>query len=226
MLLWLSGCFLSPGKFTSTLDIGRDRSFTFTYVGEVIAPPPGQETEGAADETAEAAGATTSKRSPAKESASDTARMRALAEALSQEYGYRSVKYLGGYRFAIDYRVSGTLNHGFVFPFNPDGEVLIPFLLIELRGKDRVRLKAPGFAPTGNQGPNLPGVPGMGAIGRNDAADAIDGSFTITTDAEIVSQNEEKGTEGLPDGRRRITWRATPQTRDAPTAVFRVNALP
>ena len=32
----LASCFLSPGKFVSTLDIRKDRSFTFTYVGEII----------------------------------------------------------------------------------------------------------------------------------------------------------------------------------------------
>ena len=33
--LLLSGCFLSPGTFTSTLDLRRDGSFTFTYQGEI-----------------------------------------------------------------------------------------------------------------------------------------------------------------------------------------------
>ena len=28
--LLLASCLLTPGKFTSTLDINRDRSFTFT----------------------------------------------------------------------------------------------------------------------------------------------------------------------------------------------------
>ena len=34
--LLLASCLLTPGKFTSTLDIKRDHSFTFTYVGEAI----------------------------------------------------------------------------------------------------------------------------------------------------------------------------------------------
>ena len=38
--LLLASCFLSPGKFVSTLDIRKDRSFTFTYVGEIIAADP------------------------------------------------------------------------------------------------------------------------------------------------------------------------------------------
>ena len=34
--LLLTGCLLSPGKFTSSLDLKRDGSFTFTYVGEIV----------------------------------------------------------------------------------------------------------------------------------------------------------------------------------------------
>ena len=35
--LLLVGCILSPGKFTSTMTINADRTFAFTYQGEVIA---------------------------------------------------------------------------------------------------------------------------------------------------------------------------------------------
>ena len=34
--LLLTGCLLSPGKFSSSLDLRRDGSFTFTYVGEIV----------------------------------------------------------------------------------------------------------------------------------------------------------------------------------------------
>lgn len=44
--LLLTGCLLSPGKFGSTLDLKRDGSFTFTYVGEIVVtdmtPPPAE----------------------------------------------------------------------------------------------------------------------------------------------------------------------------------------
>jgi hypothetical protein len=38
--LLLASC-LTPGRFTSRLEIGRDRSFTFTYVGEAVVTDPG-----------------------------------------------------------------------------------------------------------------------------------------------------------------------------------------
>lgn len=34
--LLLTGCFITPGKFTSTLDLGADNDFTFTYEGEIF----------------------------------------------------------------------------------------------------------------------------------------------------------------------------------------------
>ena len=41
VFLLLSACLVTPGKFVSTLDIRADRSFTFTYKGEVIASDMG-----------------------------------------------------------------------------------------------------------------------------------------------------------------------------------------
>lgn len=241
--LLLSACLLTPGKFTSTLDIRRDRSFTFTYVGEVIAQPPstGTSTDGDsspapgspsansadADPVMMQIAAPKKAAAPATDpAAKDAQKMQALAATLSKEYGYRSVRYLGNYRFAIDYQVSGRLTHSFLFPFNIDGEVIVPFLAIELRDKDRIRLKAPGFANDDSKGMSMPGMGGMGSSPDKDAANALDGTFTVTTDAEIVSQNQENGAQALPDGRKRIVWRATPQTKDAPTAVLRFDALP
>ena len=33
--LLLTGCLLSPGKFTSTLDVRKNRRFAFAYTGEI-----------------------------------------------------------------------------------------------------------------------------------------------------------------------------------------------
>lgn len=204
----LTGCLLTPGKFTSTLDVRADRSFTFTYVGEVIAPKP--DTPSAGEDEA-------------SDPDAERKRMRTLADALAKEYGFRSVRPLGDDRLAIDYSVSGRLTHSFVFPFNPDAEVLVPFLMIELRGEDGVRLKAPAFAKDSQ--PTL-SAPGIGAPSGGRTNDRIDGTFTLTTDATIVSQNQEDGATRTPDGRSQIVWRITPLTQDAPVAVLRVAPLP
>lgn len=57
--------------------------------------------------------------------------------------------------------------------------------------------------------------------GGQDAAKALDGRFTLTTDADIVSQNQEDGAQTAPQGKR-IVWTITPQTSEAPMAVLRL----
>ncbi len=125
--------------------------------------------------------------------------LKTLAEALSKEYGFRSVKYIGNRKLLIDYSISGKLDHAFVFPFNPDADVLLPFIAIELRGKDKLRVKAPGYANQQSMSASLGGLGGMPAMGADaDASSALDGTFTLTTNATIVSQNQEDGAQPAP----------------------------
>ena len=212
--LALTSCLLSPGKFVSTLRIDADRSFAFTYVGEVYATdaakalPEGMSTKTGGDDV----------KDPAKQKAESEAKNRALAAALSKEAGYRRVTYVGGGKFLIDYAVTGVLSHAFVWPYNIDAEVIIPFIAIELRQGDIVRMKAPGFA--NDDGKGMPQMPGMSG-GDGAAASKLDGVFTLDTDADIVSQNNEDGVVPAA-ARKTIRWQATPQTRAAPTAVLRL----
>jgi hypothetical protein len=62
---------------------------------------------------------------------------------------------------------------------------------------------------------------GMGGGAGDAAAKALNGRFTLTTDAEIVSQNQEEGAETTPQGKR-IMWTISPLTSDAPAATLRV----
>ena len=59
-----------------------------------------------------------------------------------------------------------------------------------------------------------------------DASSALDGIFTLTTDATIVSQNQEDGAQTQPNGSKKIVWKANPQTKEAPLAVLQLNPLP
>lgn len=234
----LIGCAFSPGKFTSTLTILADRSFTFSYQGEVIAVDiAGEMAKGMGDafkglgdkddkkkttttwlrdavwqeEDAPAGEEGDSATEDAEEAAKKEAKFKAIAEALTKEAGYRSVVYKGDGVFVIDYQISGSLTHGFMWPFNVDAEVIFPFVVVELRGADMVRVKAPAFGDSDSAGK-----------GKSDAANAkLDGTFTLITDGELVSQNNEDGakTEG---NRRTITWKATPLSKDAPMAVVKV----
>lgn len=220
----LASCVITPGKFVSMLRIDADRAFAFSYVGEVYAVDMSSAmTEGltqglddSAEETPDPDGATfqpiaqEEDQTAAKKTETE-AKNRAIAEALAKEAGYRKVEYVGEGKFLIDYAIEGRLTHNFIYPFNTDAEVMFPFIAVELRGGNAVRMTAPAFANRSDDGPP----------GTSDPAAKLDGTFTLSTDAEIVSQNNEDGakTEG---GRKVISWRATPLTKTAPMAVLKL----
>jgi hypothetical protein len=220
LALW--GCLLTPGKFVSSMTVNADRTFAFAYKGEVIAVDPSSAMKVAGenkDGDADTPKVDVPKTDPAAEAESD-AKNREIATALSKEAGYRSVVYRGKGKFDIDYAISGTLTHSFLFPFNVDAQAILPFVMVEVRQGNTVRVRAPGFSGNQNNGGAVSGLGGMGG-GASDGSKYLDGQFTLDTDAEIVSQNNEEGAKSV--GRRKqIAWRATPLTKDAPTAVLRL----
>jgi hypothetical protein len=237
----LVGCAFSPGKFTSTLTILADRSFTFSYQGEVIAVDiagqmakgmgdafkgMGEDDEDAADGKRKKTAASLIRAGwqdddaaidgdDADDAAEREAKFKAIAEALTKEAGYRSVTYKGDGVFVVDYQISGKLTHNFLWPYNLDAEVIFPFVVMELRGADMVRVKAPAFGDSES--------PGKGK--SDDARSKLDGTFTLVTDGELVSQNNEDGAK-LDGTRRTVTWKASPLTKDAPMAIVKVAPRP
>ena len=229
--LLLGACLVTPGKFESTLDIRADRQFSFTYKGEIISSDmkglgssgedligddAPEKKDSALHKTAMQTGSSGSFDN--RSAAGDEAQMQAIAAALSKEKGFRSARYMGNHRFEIDYAISGRLTHNFLFPFNSDAEIVLPFVAVELRGDDRVRVKAPGYSNGFDKSREPMGQSGPG----EDASKALDGHFTLTTDAEIVSQNQEEGAQTIAGGKR-IVWRITPLTSEAPMATLRVS---
>lgn len=234
--LMLVGCLLAPGKFTSTLTINADRTFTYAYQGEVYAfdlneamkdMPSGNDDD---DDTKKTDGASlkttafdadqdkgTDKKDDAKAKADNDAKNREMATTLSKEAGFRKVEYVGDNKFLIDYQISGKLDHTYLFPYNLDAGIIIPFVAVELRANGTARVKAPGFA---NDTKDAAG--GMGSDASKASA-KLDGTFILDTDAEIVSQNNEDGVK-VVNGRKTVTWKATPLTSTAPMAVVRFAA--
>ncbi|HEU0133490.1 MAG TPA: hypothetical protein VFR28_01590, partial [Allosphingosinicella sp.] len=176
--LVLSSCILSPGKFVSTLHIAKDRSFTFTYVGEVILLDPaaamqqgmqdGLSGAASADEggmlddesllnSTMAPEAPPAPATPAAESAQQIAEAKAVAEALSKEVGYRSVEYLGRNKFRVDYSMTGRLDRSFAYPINLDAKSIIPWVAVEVRKDRTARVMAIAFGDMDS---------GMGGAGK------------------------------------------------------------
>jgi hypothetical protein len=229
----LASCIFQPGKFTSTLTVNADRSFSFTYKGEIIdadltkslpsendiATPA--ECESDADKSAKCAKARAQAKIDAKTEhdnklAEEETKYKAMAETLSKEAGYRSVAYIGNRKFLVDYEIKGTLDHTFIFPFNSDAQVIFPFMMIEPRQDGSVRITAPGYAAQQSNS-----APGGGGENKD-----LDGTFTLDTNAEIASNNSEEGAKPasslMRPGRSVIVWRVTPLTKDAPAATLRL----
>jgi hypothetical protein len=232
--LLLVGCLLAPGKFTSTLTINADRTFTYSYQGEVYAfdlneamkdmPSGGDDdatkkTDGVSLQNiglqkGDKKGGKDSAKDDAKAQAAADAKNREMAATLSKEAGFRKVDYVGDNKFVIDYQISGKLDHTYLFPYNLDAGIIIPFVAVEIRANGTARLKAPGFA---NDSKDSSG--GMGPDASKASA-KLDGTFILDTDAEIVSQNNEDGVK-VVNGRKTVTWKATPLSNTAPMAVVR-----
>jgi hypothetical protein len=233
--LVLTGCLFLPGKFESSLTIRADRSFSFAYKGEVHAADLdsmgdafkglGEAAKPAAGDDADSDAVPSGEETPAPDPAEEAkkaaekkakreADYRELAVQLAKETGYRTVEYRGDGVFYVDYAISGVLTHSFVYPYDLDTAMVFPWVSIELRGKDTVRMKAAGFAKQESSSSM------MGGMGES----KIDGSFTFTTDAEVLSQNDESGGTSA-GGTRTFRWKVTPRTTDAPMAVLKVKPL-
>lgn len=226
--LVVAACLFAPGKFESTLTIHADRSFTYSYKGEVVAidltgmmnKAIGGMAAAFANNASESGDDSALDNMMAaedtpEEKAKKEAEYREIAVKLKNEAGYRDVQYRGEGVFWVDYEISGVLTHNFVFPYNQDTGMALPFLGIELRGKDMVRFKAPGFS---SDSENDEG--GMGS--SEEALKRLDGTFTLITDAEVVSSN---GTAASVGGQRTM-WKVNTSTSEAPAAELRVKPLP
>jgi len=247
--LALAACMFMPGKFESSLNIRADRSFTFAYKGEVLALDLKRLASKAMAAGMEQGMKEDAKRKKGKKDSSadelpdltltpeEKARRdveyRTLATQLAKEAGYRTVEYRGEGVFYVDYAIAGKLSHNFTFPYNQDAEMVFPFVVVELRGKDGVRVKAPGFAKQQQSG--MGGLGAMGAMGEGmgegvgealglNTGAKMDGIFTLTTDAEIVSQNNEEGATTTGAGKT-ISWKVTGSTEAAPMAMLKVSGL-
>lgn len=222
--LLLASCFLTPGQFTSTLDIRADRSFTFTYVGEVVVSDPSsafaqgaqegmQEAAEGRDEDSDDADEDAEEQpaQPARPQEMSEAQRQAVIDALRREVGYRSVEYIGEGKFRVDYQISGRLDRNFVYPLNIDAMALLPWIAIELRQDGTARVTGLAF---GDSAGAESGMPNAGDPNRH-----RNGTFTLTTDADLVMHNNEAGTR--PGERTTVSWQITPTTRTAPTAVVR-----
>ncbi len=265
LALALSACLLSPGKFTSDLDIRKSGDFTFRYNGELIFLPltekpkseqkfeaqPCYPDEGFEErdctaqalaeqksnwEEEETRRAEKDKREAESAKAflggidpSDPKSAEELADRLRRQAGWNKVEYRGNGVFDVEYAITSSLNHDFVFPTLERFSMANAFVQISRRSDGTVRIDAPGYGQ-----PSSPmGMMGMGGMMQSAMAEGgsgsgsddkpvMDGHFTIRTDAAILANNTDEGPKADPAGQR-LDWKVSARTSSAPTALLRLS---
>jgi hypothetical protein len=279
--LLLAGCFLTPGAFSSSMDVRKDGSFTFAYKGEMIFQSPSdlvgakgspkiwsdanakcskdKDSEPYYDEYADSEAAASAsdarpctktelaklkkdfdetqaaKRAKDKTESDqfaalfgfnpgDEAANQKIAANMMKYDGWKSVTYRGKGVFDVDYQLTSKAGHDFLFPLLPQGDFIIPFVALRKREGGTIGVNAPalvggGIKALASRGQALgrmaggKDLQGMGSLTK--------GTFTLTTDGEILTNNTDDGPTKDPKGRK-LVWEIGPQTEKIPEALIKL----
>ena len=200
--LLLAGCLLIPGKFDSQLRLMNDGNYVFTYNGQMqlaegdgnpMSPPSGE----IDDDSPEGGDKDDEQKNAAMRSIfggavpGDDEGLKEFAAQLAKYDGWNKVEYVGDNLFEVEYMVSGNFDQMFAFPTIPGATMQFPFVQIIRRSGGELEISTPAMAGPGGLAGAMGPMP-MGGSGKN-KAQPIDGSFTIETNGEILSNNTADG---------------------------------
>ncbi len=151
----------------------------------------------------------------------------AFIAKLTKQKGWNSVVHKGEGVFEVDYAISGTLDRDFIFPNIPDVATANPMVVVRVRKDNNVEVDAPGFGSDAqmSKNSNL-----LAAIAQKEAKDGeenpftakTDGTFTVTTNAEILTNNTEDGPASAGAKGKSLIWKVDPQTNKRPEALLKI----
>ena len=154
-----------------------------------------------------------------------------LRQLLLRHKGWNKVESKGDGLFEIEYSVSGTLSHDLMFPVIEGIPTTNIFVQAILRDESQVRVNAPGFSAESNASPMggmMGAMPGLAALGQPEQSPdamekipAIDGTFTVRTDGEILANNTDEGATRVGD-EQVFVWNISPSTQAVPTALIKL----
>lgn len=151
---------------------------------------------------------------------SDDESNRRFAATLMKYQGWRSVSYRGKGIFDVDYHFEGKLTQDFAFPMMPDSDLMIPFIMLRRRADGSVSMTAPAL--TGGAGTFSARAKAMGLPDKSEGpASRAEGRFTVTTDAEILTNNSEDGPVPGPGGRQ-VHWDVGPSLAKVPEMLVKL----
>lgn len=153
-----------------------------------------------------------------------------LAIRLRRQAGWKSVTYKGDGIYDVDFVISGHLDYDFNFPTMERMPSFTAFVVANRRADGTVRIEAPAFAPGTGGGP-LGGLGALGALAAlgkkgDDNKDMpnlpkLDGTFTLTTDGQILTNNTDEGPIKDAAGQK-LSWTISPLTTAAPVALIKL----
>ncbi len=147
-----------------------------------------------------------------------------LAARLRRQAGWRKVMHRGDGLFDIEFVIEGRLDHDFAFPTIERFPSANPFVQVMARADGTVRIDAPGFAPAAAGEPYRGWMQAAALSEGNQRAPQLpemDGTFVITTDANVLANNTDLGPQAFTTGQR-LEWRVTQRSQAAPTALLRL----
>lgn len=152
-----------------------------------------------------------------------------LATRLRRQEGWKRVEYRGDGLFEVEFSLTSTMGHDFMFPTFERFPMVNSFVLANARQGGSVRVEAPGFAAQSGGGA-FPGMmAGLAAAGTASSGSdnpfsgfpEMDGTFRIVTDGQILANNTDEGPRSTPEGQV-LEWRVNKRTEAAPTALIQL----
>ncbi|MFK7842381.1 MAG: hypothetical protein AB8B54_08950 [Sphingorhabdus sp.] len=200
--LLLTGCLLIPGKFDSHLKLMNDGSYSFTYNGQMqmaegddnpMSSPPGMADEDSMENGAQGGGQQNAAMSSifGGAIAGNDESLEKFATQLSKYDGWNKVEYMGDNLFEVEYAVTGNFDQNFAFPTIPGATMQFPFVQIIRRSGGELEVLTPAMAGAGGLAGAMGPMPPGGT--SKSKAQPIDGSFTIETNGEVLSNNTADG---------------------------------
>ena len=200
--LLLAGCLLIPGKFDSQLRLMNDGTYVFVYNGQMQlaegdSNPMSPSSADMDDDPDENGNKDNEQKTAAMRSIfggavpGDDEGLKKFAAQLAKYDGWNKVEYVGDNLFEVEYMVSGHFDQMFAFPTIPGATMQFPFVQIIRRNGGELEISTPAMAGPGGLAGTLGPMP-MGGSGKQ-KIQPIDGSFTIETDGEILSNNTADG---------------------------------
>ena len=146
----------------------------------------------------------------------DPATMEEFARRIEGHEGWKRVRHKGKGVFDVHYEIAGRLDRDFVYPAFPEVDFVIPFIHVSKLAGNRVRVTAPAFVQRGS---GLPPI--MGGASSPLSPVKAEGSFTLTTDARIVTNNTREGPAG-PAAAQVLTWKVGALDKEKPQALLQL----